>query len=367
MTLLVVDPGEGVRPAEAEVGARVGVARRVVTGVMLALLVALSVAWPRSAMGQTVVMRSQARVAEGRNVSIGDVAEVTGEGAERVTGVQVGVARVGESVDVATVRAALEKAGVNLGRVVIRGGACTLRQAGHVPPSAPPAATTTTPRFEEVPRPAAPANTLRSLIPSRMADALGVAEIDMKLAFDAGDASLLDTPVEGRRVVIRPTGDGERMPLSVRVYEGDRLVDSGNLRVGVLVRRDVWRAVGAISRGTALSRANTKREDAWLASGDRVAGEESLGQIVRSRVEPGEVVRAADVEMPVLIKRGDTVNVDCISGGFVVQTSARALEAGREGQVIDLQALNSKSVFRGRVSRAGQAVMVLDRGKGAGQ
>lgn len=367
MTLLVVDPGAGVRPAEAEVAVRVGAARRVVTGVLLVVLVALSVAWPRSAMGQTVVMRAQARVAEGRPVCVGDVAEVTGDGAEKVTGVQVGVARAGESVDVAAVRAALEKAGVNLGRVVIRGGACVVREAAGAVPAPPVEA----PVIEPV-RSAAPApdvrvrgtGTLRALIPSRVAEALGVAEIDMKISFDHGDAPLLDAVVEGRRVVIRPTGDGERMPLSVRVYEGDRLVESGTVRVGVLVRREVWRAVGVIARGTTLTRENTRREEAWLASGERAAGEESLGQVVRSRVEPGEVVKAADVELPIVIKRGDTVNVDCISGGFVVQTTARAMEAGREGQVIDLQPLNSKSVFRGRVSRAGQAVMVLDRGRG---
>ncbi|GJQ31048.1 MAG: hypothetical protein HBSAPP03_29320 [Phycisphaerae bacterium] len=364
MTLIVVDPGEGVRPALGR-GARATEgapsARRVAAMAVFVVLMLATMLVPRQAEGQTVTLRTFAAMADGARLTVGDVADVDGEGAEAVRGVVLPV-EAGGVIDSATVRAALEKTGtVNLGRVRVRGGPCAVRvgTTSHADPprrESPGAAESRT--ATEVNTPGA----IRALVPARVAEALGVSADDVRVTFEDHDAALLDMPAAGRLVVIRPAGDGERMPLAVRVYEGERLAASGTVRVGVQVRRMVWRAVGVIPRGQVLSNDQVRREEAWLSPGVRPAGEGVLGQVVRSRIGAGEVVVEGDVEMPVVVKRGDLLTVDCISGGFVVQTTARALEAGREGQVIEMQALNSKSVIRARVSRAGQAVLVLDRG-----
>ena len=59
--------------------------------------------------------------------------------------------------------------------------------------------------------------------------------------------------------------------------------------------------------------------------------------------------------------------MDCVSGGFVVTGSGRAMEAGREGQVITLQAIKSKHTFRARIVSAGRAVTVTGEPPGAGR
>jgi flagella basal body P-ring formation protein FlgA len=102
------------------------------------------------------------------------------------------------------------------------------------------------------------------------------------------------------------------------------------------------------------------REQRWLSPSMAAAGEGAIGQVVRGRIGAGEVVLGRDVEPPMVARRGDVVSVDCLAGGLVVRTTARATENGREGEVITLQALNSKRTFRARMDGPGRAVLLAD-------
>lgn len=363
MPLLVVDFGSQIRPAGQDARPNPpSKARRL--GATLALVALGIAAWvsPRTAAGQTVTLRPSAHAAHDTPLTVGDIADVTGEGSAAVAAVPLGRARANDAIDAARVREALNQAtGINMARIVVRGPACTISDPAAQATQTPAKAAPTPTLISAIPTP----GTLRALIPDRLAATLDLDPSDLRLAYDDGDARLLNTPIEGRTVVLRPTGSGERLPVAVRIYDGERLAESGTLRVGVLVRRSVYRVTSAVARGETLIADALKREEAWLPPGVRPAGEAAIGQVVRTRLEPGEVLTADHVELPIVVRRGDLVAVDCISGGFVVQTTARALEAGREGQVIEMQALNSKNTFRGRVSRAGQAVLRLDRDPGA--
>jgi flagella basal body P-ring formation protein FlgA len=72
------------------------------------------------------------------------------------------------------------------------------------------------------------------------------------------------------------------------------------------------------------------------------------------------MLTAPDVDRPIAVKRGDIVSVRSVVGTASVRTRARALAAGGEGDVIDLEVLGSRARITARVIGPGRAV-IADR------
>lgn len=337
-------------------------ARRWITLVVLAGLVVL----PRLVRGQD---RVQLRAAAGRGAGaalfVRDVAEVTGPDAEKIQGVVVSPAnRAAARISVDELRQALENAGVNLGRVTIAGAGCEIRGTEAVPDTSPaeaPAASRPTAHAM------AQGATIRDLVETELVRAQGLSPGDVRLAWADSDGAFLNTPVMGRKASVMPQGTGDKVAVLVRVYDGDRITASGTVRVGVETRRRVLVANQTIARGVTLRADMVSAETRWMGAGATAADpERAIGQVARSRVAPGDVVQVDDVEPPIVVKKGQVLGIDCVSGGIVVRASARALEAGRDGQVITVQAMNSKHTYRARLCGPGRGVTVTDE-PGAGE
>lgn len=318
-------------------------ARRVAALVALVLLLLT----PRLALAEgTITLRGVARVDASAPILLGDVAEL--DGGDAVTLAESVIAPAGQrpaTVTLAQVRSVLEAGGANLGRLTLRGSACSVL-APVVPPTATPA---------ETPAPAG--DTVRSVVAARIAELLAVGPADLRLTFESRDDALLGVPAQDRTVAVQPAGEGDRLPMAVRVYEGDRIVAQGQVRVTVLVRRRVLVTTAALSRGAAIRASGLLEEERWLPpSSDPADGADLDGQVLKNRLGVGQVVEMQDIEPPLVVKRGDVVAVDCLSGAFSVRTTARALSAGRLGEVIQFQSLGSKHTFRARVSGPGLAV-----------
>lgn len=318
-------------------------ARRVAALVVLALLLLT----PRLALAEgTITLRGVARIDASAPILLGDVAEL--EGTAAVTLAESVVAPAGPrpaTVTLSQVRGVLEAGGANLGRLTLRGSSCSV-----LAPIAPPTATPA-----EIPAPVG--NTVRSVVAGRVAELLGVGPADLRLTFEGRDDALLGVPTQDRTVAVQPAGEGDRLPLTVRVYEGDRIVARGQVRVTVLVRRRVLVTTAALSRGASIRAGGLLEEDRWLPPSSAPAtGADLDGQVLKNRLGVGQVVETQDIEPPLVVKRGDVVAVDCLSGAFSVRTTARALSPGRLGEVIQFQSLSSKHTFRARVSGPGLAV-----------
>jgi flagella basal body P-ring formation protein FlgA len=331
--------------------------------VALGALVAVAVVSRAARAQDAIALRPVARVQASAPVYLRDVAELVGPGAQALGGTELaGVARRPASVTLEDVRRVLESAGANLGHVRLSGGVCEVRGPVEVAPARPDVAgadrgAQTPPRE----------GTVRAAVAARVADLLGVEPARLRLTWQEADAALLDTTVAGRVVTLDPAGAGDRIPVAVRVYEGERTVSAGTVRVGIEVLHGVLVATGPLSRGATLSAEGLVREARWLAPSVDPADESAVGQVTRSRLEAGAVVRRGDIEPPVLLKRGDLVIVDCLVGGVVVRASARAAEPGRDGQVITVQTLHSKRTLRARVDGPGRAVLVSAEPVGRGE
>lgn len=358
MAILIVIPNEPIRPAAWNVASDHASVRRTPRRIAALLtllgLMFVAILAPRTATAQdSITLRPVVRVEDGKPLTLAAVADIAGAEASKLAAVALGSYVRGTSIGIDDVRAALEKSGLaNMGRIRLAGASCEVRSS--LPTAAPQASAAPTP----LPSPAT--DTVRSHIPARIAEFLGVGVRDIQLTFEPGDAALLDAPLDSLTLSIQPTGSGDRIPLAVRLYDRDRLVAGGSVRVGVLVRRATFVARNPIVRGTSVTDDLFTREDRWLPPSVEPAGDSAIGQVARARIGGGEVIARADLESPIIVKRGELVTVDCISGGFMVRSTARATEPGREGQVISFQSLNSKNTFRARMSKPGQAVMVLD-------
>ncbi len=80
-----------------------------------------------------------------------------------------------------------------------------------------------------------------------------------------------------------------------------------------------------------------------------------IGKEARQPLQVGEIVFADEVQSPIVVKRGDLITVGSQSGGIRVRTSARALQDGATGDLIQVESLESKERYDARVVGMRQA------------
>ena len=105
--------------------------------------------------------------------------------------------------------------------------------------------------------------------------------------------------------------------------------------------------------------ANTElREDdiewkaAPLASSTATAPsvDELTGMLAKRDLEPGQVVKADLMYMPLYVRKGESVTVKATSGGITVSATMRALSAGKLGDTISVQHLTGSGTTTARVT-----------------
>lgn len=312
---------------------------------------------------RTVQLRSTARVDPGAPIRVADVARVSGDEAGSVGAIVVEASPDWATgawleIDAAAVRGAIEASGLaKTCHVAVSGRACSVGRRPQRPPAAPEQAGGPQPVAE----PEETGPTVRDAIATRLAMLLGVPGADLRLTFEARDGGVLGTGVEGRAVDVQPTGSADRMPLAITVLEGERIVISETISVGVLVRRPVVVAQGVMGRRERVDPARVTSETRWIGpTADPATMADLAGAVTRVRLEPGEIVLRGHVEQPFVVRRGDLVTAYTSAGTIMVRTRARALDKARVGEVVELESEQGGSRFRARMSGPGRAVVVQD-------
>lgn len=356
----------------------------------------------------SIVMRTSASVPGDAHVTLAQVATITGPEANTLGAIIVLEAPQAPSgtagaiiVDRERVEKALAKANVNWAQTLLRGRATSVlieaasETATEDPPHAPPTAgtpaftppptsptsppTTPTPALALpdpaqspslqplVPSQTAP-GTLRALIESQIASELGVSTGDVQVSYEGASANgppWLERPLppDSRvRVTVSGFGISGRTPVRVEAFSGDRVVLDQSAQTLVRVRVLVPVAAKALLREAAITEQDLKLDERWQPAGQAPppTTESLLGGILRRRIEAGRPVAPADVTTPVVIRRGEEVWVECISGVLVVKARARALENARDGELVRLAIDKSKQTLTARMNGRGRAVVQLD-------
>jgi flagella basal body P-ring formation protein FlgA len=319
-------------------------------------------AWPMHARADgTIELRSSVTLSPG-DVRLGDIATLQGKDALALADAVIlpNMSRSGTRIGLEQVSTALEsRGGVNMGTLRFHGSACTVTFPAPKPAVA------------EIAAPAAPAGpVVRDQLPGRIAELLGIDPAQMRVSFDEADRKLLDQPVSGRVIEIKPVGTGDRMPIQVSVYEdraaqGHALVATGTVRMGIEVLQEVMIAKAPLKRGDIVTADAVSLTKQWLGVARKpVPLAEVVGAVVRSsKVGAGTVLMDGDVELALAVKKGSLVAIHVISGGFVVKSQARALESGKIGDVIRFSPaakdIKGAKTFEARIEAPGRAIMSL--------
>lgn len=318
----------------------------------------------------SIELRTSATIKAGVPVTLGDIADVDGDNADTIRGVKVRPAPEEKFVEipVADVRTALDAAAVKWGRTVLRGSVCTLSVSGL---EAKPRGV----RDSATGRPAPTGvkltgpDTVRIQVARALGRLYGVEPVDVRVLFEERDDELLRTPIAGKRVDVQPTVAPASTQVGLRIYvfEGERLMLQRTISVEVLVRRVVATANASIARQAEIGPDDFSVGEQWLAPSAAVpcTPQDIPGRVARNRINAGQVITRALIESPVVVSKGDIVEVHCLAGGVHLKaTRARALAQGRDGEVVEFRLEGSKKTFKARMSGRGSAVLVMDRAEG---
>ncbi len=345
----------------------------------------------------SVTLRATATIAGGavngkassRAVTLADVAVIdppTTEEATKIAEIVVIPAAIGtpaSAITIAQVRAAMDAAKVHWGKTTLRGSSCAMTFSGMETPASRPTTYTTpgraglgqmTPQLVDVGEGGDGPATVRQAVSGRLLDLYNVDAADLRLAFDAADEDFLSQHIwksgVERRVDVQPNGTGGsvRTPVSIAIYEGDRIAATRMIAVQALLNRQVVTARSPIARGQMIGPDLVEVGRQWMGPNAKppVGPEAAVGQIAAKAIAAGAVLAAADVTAPIVCKRGDIVWVHALSGSLTVKAKCRAQGQARDGELVQLKMDGSDRTFSARMSGVGRAVMVTDGADGDG-
>lgn len=330
------------------------------------LLLALLASGTRA--GDSITLRRSATVEPGAPVRLADIADLQGPLAESLARIEVAADPVSlpldpdrtRRLDIDLVRRALERdRTINWSRLTLRGSAVRLvlpEPARNARPDL--VAPKPSPAREEEPRTPITAGTIRALAHQVLLNILRVEPEDLRVRWPDRHDDLLEEAVGERIIHIQPLGRSPRIPLSVTIYEGDRIVRTEHLRAELAVRRTVHLVARAVPRGTRLAEGDFTTRTMWLEPESDPAPE-VLGQMTTRRLEPGSVIARTDIEPPLVVQRGEFIALHCVAGAVALKARARALESARDGEVLRVEMTGTGEKVMARMSGRGRAVLVV--------
>ncbi len=157
----------------------------------------------------------------------------------------------------------------------------------------------------------------------------------------AGVAGAADSPLP-----VPPSGE-----LVVQVHHKESV---RTLRVAYRLKQRPVMVVAAtgLARGTVLQRRHLRLAPLRRGINSRAVAtdlESVLGWELTRTVRPGEPITPAALQRPVLVRRGDVVDVVVLAPGVQLRTRGRARSAGAQGDVIEVESLLNRKTFFARV------------------
>ena len=146
--------------------------------------------------------------------------------------------------------------------------------------------------------------------------------------------------------------------ITTRGYDGIRTTD-------VMVRLEAHPVVvvptRSLGRGHRVLQSDLKRAPipAERLTGKPITDLDSVvGMEVRTPLRVGRPVQFADVGAPILIHRGDLIEVRVLGGGVMISTNAKALSNGALGELLEIETISPRRRIVAKVAEVGIAEIV---------
>ena len=286
-----------------------------------------------------VSVRSDSTV-HGPEIRLGDIAEIRAEDpgtAERLGAIEVGRAPLpglSRSLDQPYLKSRLRLAGVDLRQVVLEGPPIVSVSTASQPISAAEL-------FGAV---------REAILAARSEDANRLA---MQSTAPSG-APPMAVPTGRLELRVRPRLASEwsgSVSAAVEIWIDEALHRTVFVPVKITQVVEVLVAMRALPRGTPISTDDVRVERREVGSGQEPLRDLSglAGRQAARSIAAGEVLMAASVEQPALVKRGDVVLIVVEGRGLRAVTHGEAKEDGKEGQLIRVRNLTSNREVYGQV------------------
>jgi flagella basal body P-ring formation protein FlgA len=128
--------------------------------------------------------------------------------------------------------------------------------------------------------------------------------------------------------------------------------------VEIHVYRGVVVTTRALQRGQRIGQDDVSLEERdVLANGGHALLDlgEAIGQTPRRNLPTGFTLSSSSIEMPILVKRGERLNLAARAGGITVTAAAEAMSDGRSGEQIRVRNLQSRRIIDATVTGPGRA------------
>ncbi len=311
----------------------------------------------------TVSLHATVRLAsEHAELTLGDLATVSGPQADAIEALTIPsdedfAAGHWASVTIDTIRTLIEQSpGIRAGSVILQGHDVAITRRAPAE-----SAWTPTQRADTLPQNIGP--TLRDQL-ERWVYARPWLKSDAdstRIIFSqrARDQDLLNTPIEGRTVIFNEIGRSKMISCEIVIYENERLITETTIRFDVQIKRQVRVSTAQIRRNELIDDQRSVLETRWISPMVPIADPvRSLGQACKKTIDPGSVLLVSMIEQPILVKRNRIVAVLSRAGSVSVTMSARALNNGRLGELIELESRDGKNRFTARVAGPNRVVII---------
>lgn len=331
---------------------------RVITIILVALLTTHAIAQATS-----VTLRASVRLNQDTPVTLADIAEIDGPQSEAIGSIplkRIATTRGAPGWIVAKasdIRLTIEQdERIHAGSVVIVGVESAIKRVGDATeaPEVLPESVNDTAPIREGP-------VVRDHIERWLSDRFQTPIEALRYEIREHDSAFLGSSTRNKLVEIREISRRGRVALRVIVYDGEFIAAERGLTLDVLAQRDVLVASERVTRGDVLNADAFTTQSRWVSPDTSPADPgTTLGMSASRTINPGQIVDTQDIEVPLVVRRGDIVSARSIAGSVVVTVRGRARADARRGDLVELESIDGDTRFIVRAVSPGRGVIVKD-------
>lgn len=295
-------------------------------------------------------------------VQLREIAWLTGDTAEKLGGTIIAKLADNKSdtrITMQAVRKHLSDMGVNWGRLNLSGAwQCDVSVTSAVQVQATPTAIIPNPQQTIT---ATDAITIAEHLTRYLLTYTGLSDQELVVTYSQADKRELAQPALTDRFEIQPISTAKlgQLPLVIRRWRGNTLTGEMRVTAQVACKTLAVVVVENVRRGQSFGASDVQVQEVILTHELTPIRKlrDVLGRVASRNIRKNQTLFENDVQLPVMIERGQQVTVRVLVGGMVIRTTARAMDDAAMGDMVELQNQRSREVFMARVAGPRQAVL----------
>jgi len=204
--------------------------------------------------------------------------------------------------------------------------------------------------------------TVKALIEQTIAKRIGIDVSALKITFNDRDSELLNQSAVAGRYEVQPLAEPTLGAVTFKVtgYNGTQATDNGKTISARVQQRVIAVVAGEkIGRGDTIHRRQVRLREVLIDDAMQpYLGDTALvtGQVADGTIQPGELITAGSVKLPIAVTRRQRVSVELNSGGIKIAFNGVAQDEGAVGETIEI--LNSKTGQRFNATVVGKGKVI---------